>query len=299
MRVVVNQGHIILCKKLAKESNTLVQKFNNKSYSKVEDIGNILLKRDISVESKKRLLIKKLHDSAVRAFSIDKKKFNKKSLESLKKRLHNLRKLIIKLRSINYYLETTFLEELKYLKIKSGNYSPGIRRQNALARDELEALEYTAYKLIGEVVMLDKRLLGEYKKKGKRILRREKIEVKDLKSMLGKNSELLEHLEAKFPPPKAVSKALIKEPVFTHWVARIFALLAHIEDISAKEMDAFNQLRKNKAVRAKINRKIIHIMKEKSKLLRIMQEKSSAMEKFRIGGNVKEELHNLATAINI
>lgn len=299
MRVVVSQKHLILNKRLAKESNKLSRSFDGKAYSKIDDFDGMLLKRDISVEKKKGILIKKLHDSVIKAFSIDKKKFGKKALESFKKRLHNIRKIVIKLRSINYYLETAFLEELEASKIKIGSEGPKSNQQSNLAKDELEILEYTAYKLIGEVVVLDKRLLGEYMRKEERMLGKEKTEAKDIRLILGKESGLLEHLEAKLPPPKAVSMSLIKEPTFTHWAARVFAILSYFEHMYHKEKSIFSKLKKNKAVKAKIGRKIAHLIKEKSKLLEIMEEKAISMEKFRFDSGLKKELHNFTTTISL
>ena len=260
MRVVIGQEYLSLNKKLAEESNKLVKVFNNEDYSKIEDISSLLLKRDISVEKKKRILIKKLHNSIVEAFSISKNRFGKKVFDSLKKRLHNTRSVIIKLRSINYYLETTFFEELNLSKIKIPNKTPKLRQQNALAEDELGALEYAAYNLIEDAVILDKRLLKEYVHAERYISKKERIKLKDLGLILKKESELLEHLEAKLPPPKYVSAALIKEPTFTHWTAGVFALLSYMEYIHAKEMMVFSQLKKNGLVRAKINKKIFHLI---------------------------------------
>lgn len=299
MRVVINQEYAGLSERLVKEINNLAEGFNNKNYLKIENINNLLLRRDISVEGKKRILIKKLHEAITKAFSIDKKGFNKKTFDGLKKRLHNIRKIINKLRSINYYLETMFLEDLKLSKIKIIDRGLKLRHQNALARDELEALEYTTYKLIEEAVMLDKTLLREYINKERRISGKERVEVKDIGLIFGKESRLLEHLEAKLPPPKATNLSLIKEPTFTHWVARIFALLSCLEHLYAKETIIFSKLKKNKSVRMKIGRKVIQLMKEKSKLLRIMKEKAISMEKFGIHGELKEELHNLTTMIRL
>ena len=299
MRVVISQKHLSLNERIAKESNSLVRTFNNQTYAKVENIDNILLKRDISVEKKKSILIKKLHEAIVRSFSIDKKKFNKKAFASLKKRLHNIRKIIIKLRSINYYLETTFLEDLKFSKIKIISARSQLKQQNNLARDELEALEYTTYKLIEEAVILDKRLLKEYVHKEKKIAAKEKVEVKDLGMILRKETELLEHLEAKSPPSKEASTALIKEPIFTHWIARVFALLSYLEHLYAKEAMVFGRLKKNKAAKMKISRKISHLAKEKSKLLKIMEEKAISIKKFRMGSELKKELHNFTTTISL
>ncbi len=299
MRVVINQKHLSLNEKLTKQLNSQVRSFNNKNYAKIENIDKLLLKRDISVEKKKNILIKKLHEAIVISFSIDKKKFNKKTFVLLKKRLRNIRNIIIKLRNINYYLETTFLEDLKFSKIKINNESSRLRQHETLARDELEALEYTAYKLIGEVVMLDKKLMNEYTSREEKILEKERLEVKDLGLILRKGSGLLEHLEAKLPPPKSATIALTKEPIFTHWVARIFALLSYLEHIYFKETIIFSKLKKNKTIRTKINKKISHLTKESSKLLKIMDEKVISMKKFRMDKGLKKELRNLATTISL
>mgnify|MGYP001584981591 FL=1 len=297
MRVVINQRHLSLNRRLARESNKLVKRFNNKSYSKIGDIESILLKRDISVEKKKSMLVKKLHEAVTTAFSIDKKNFNKNTFESLKKRLDIIRRTVIRLRSINYYLETMFLEDLRLSKTKAKGKGSRLKLQNGLVRNELEALEYIAYRLIEEAVVLDKRLLKEYKHKEKDVIKREKIEIKDIGLILRKESAALEHLEAKLPPPKAASVSLMKEPTFTHWVARVFALLSYLEHMYGKESVIFSKLKKNKATRTKINRKIIHIMKERARLLKVMQEKAVSMKKFRMDSKLRKELHNLTTTI--
>ncbi len=299
MRVAINQKHLSLNKRLANEANKLIRSFNYKNYVKVENIDDILLKRDITIENKKRILIKKLHNAIVTTFSIDKNRFNKKAFDSLKKRLHSIRKIILKLRSINYYLETIFLEELRFSKIKMKNKSSKLNQQTALARNELEALEYAAYKLIEEVIALDKKVLGEYIVKEEKVISKEKIEIKELDLLLRKESELLEHMEAKLPPPKAATITLVKEPIFTHWVARLFALLSYLENLYTKEAKVFVKIKKNKKLRAKISKKIIHLIKEKSKLLKIMEEKAISMKKFGLGRELKKELHNFAATMSI
>ena len=299
MVVVLNRRHISLNEKLAEEINKSSSGFNIKKYSKIENIDNMLLKRDISVEKKKNILTKKLHEQVVRAFSINKNKFNKTAFELLKKRLQNIRKIIIKLRSINYYLETILMEELMLSRINKKMESSKLKMQNALARDELEALEYAAYKLIGEVVMLDKRSLREYSHKEKMISGKEKIGIRGLALILKKESELLEHLDAKIPPPKAASAALMKEPNFTNWVARVFSLLSYTEHLYQKEAIAFGKLKKNKAAKSKIGRKISYITKERSSLIKIMEKKCISIKTFRIGNEIKSEIHKLTTTINL
>ena len=299
MRVVINQRHLSLSRRLAWESNKLVKRFNNKAYSKIGDINSILLKRDISVEKKKSALVKKLHEAVATGFSIDKKKLNKNAFESLKKRLDIMRQIVIKLRSINYYLETMFLEDLRISKIKINGKDAMPKRQSNLVRNELEALEYTAYRLIEEAVMLDKRLLKEYKHKEKEVTKKGSIDVKDIEFVLRKESMALEHLEAKLPPSNAASVSLLKEPTFTHWVARVFALLSYLEHMYEKESIIFSKLKKNKAARMKINRKIINIIREKTTLVKVMQEKAVSMRTSKIGSGLKKELHNLTTTITL
>lgn len=299
MRVAISRIHLRLNEKLAREINHLTRNFSNKDYSRIESIENILLKQDISVEKKKRWLMRRLHDGIVKAFSINKNKFNTKTFHSLKKRLRNLRRITIKLRSINYYLETAFLEDLEVLKFKVSEKSPKISQQDDLARNELEALEYMAYKLIEKVVVLDKRLLREFAHKARNLSASEEVKLKSLRNVLRKGSTLLEHIEAKLPPPKSMTMSLAKEPVFTHWVSRVLALLSHLENLYGIEAKIFSKLKKNKSAKVKINKKILHLIKEQSRLVRIMEEKATSIKKFRLDKDLKKELHNFKTTINL
>ncbi|MBI2101278.1 hypothetical protein HYT53_01595 [Candidatus Woesearchaeota archaeon] len=297
MGVATSEQHLSLNRRLAQESNRLVKRFSNKSYSKIEKIHKLLPRRDISVERKKELLAKKLHNAVVAAFSIDKGKFNKSSLEALKRRISAIREMTGRLRGINYYIETSLLDDLNVPIKKKG--SAGLRLQGSLARDEIEALEYAAYKLIEGAAMLDKRLLDKYSRKKSIILKKQKMKTKDLEFVLGKESAALEHLEAKLPPPRAIGMALLKEPAFTHWAARVFALLSYFEHMHHKERGILSGLKKRKSAKRAINRKIAHLIREKSELLGLMQEKAASMEKLRLDGAAKRELHKFTAAIRL
>lgn len=297
MRVAgVKKNH--LNERLIKDLNKSLKNFSNEGYSRIVSIDNALMRRDISVEKKKRILSSRLHESVVAAFSIDKSKFNKSSFDSLKARLHSIRKITSRLRSINYYLETAFLQELRLAKINLGKELK-IRHESIVAKDELEILEYSAYKLIEKAVMLDKAALKDYKVMETRAAKSEKGEAGNLGLVLRKESELLEHLEAKLPPPKEVSADLVREPIFTHWASRALAILSYFEALHSKEIKLISKFKKNNAARRRINKKIMHLIKEKSKLLSIMQEKSVSMRKIRIGSQFKKELHNFTTIINL
>ena len=297
MRVVISKGHLDINKKLVQELNNLAKNFNHKNYSKIENIDRILLRRDISVERKKEILLKILHASLAKAFSVNKGRLNRRTLGSLKGRLAGIRKIIDKLRSINYYLETTFFQDLRMAGVKIPANNQRLAHKQALARDELEALEYTAYQLIGKAIVLDKKLLQEYSKKEKKVIEKEKHELNGLGAALAKETELLEHLEAKIPP--MANANLLKEPMFSHWISRIFALLGYLEHVYSKEKEIFRQLKKNKAVKSRIEKKISHLVKEKSGLFRIMEQKAVSMEKLGISSKFKAELHNFTTVIRV
>ena len=76
-------------------------------------------------------------------------------------------------------------------------------------------------------------------------------------------------------------------------------LLSYLQHMYSKEVTIFNKLKKNKTVRNKINKKIINLVREKSRLLQIMEEKAISMEKLRIEEDFNRELHNLTTTINL
>ena len=297
--VVISSGHLNLNDMLAKDINALAGKFDSRDYSKIENIDTMLLRRDLSIERKKEVLVKKLHGLVAKTFAINKKKISKSDFSSLAARILGIRKIVLKLRSINHYLETKFLSELNLLKIKIPLPKRKFHSRKSLINNELEALEYMAYKLIGKVVVLDKNLLGEYAGREKKVLAKEKAEIKDLGTVLGKESEALEHLEAKLPPPRLLPAALLKEPMFTQWVSRVLALLSYIEHQHSIETKIFSKLKKNKLAKARINKKIAQLARECSRLLDIMDDKAHSMNKLKLDDEVRRELGNLTATITL
>ncbi len=299
MRVAISKKHINLNDRLSKESNSLAQNFNAKAYSKIESADSLLPKRSITVEKKKQLLLEHLHKSILKTFSIDKKKFSKKAFGALKKRIHSIRIIINKLRSINYYLETSFIEDLKTSKIKMPIDGSKAQQFGNLSKDELDLLEYAAYRTIGKAIMLDKRLVKEYLSKKNKIIFVEKTEARSLKALLNKETLVLEHLEAKMPPPALITGNLLKDPIFTHWVARVFALLSYLEHLYCIEKEIFKKIRKNRAAKSVISRKISELVKEKSKLLNVLEAKEISMKRFYADSKIKKQMHNLSAIINL
>lgn len=298
MRVAISENHLKLHNKLIRETNLLSKNFSAKAYSKTENIDRLLRRQDISAESKKQLLAKKLHDLVLRTFSIDRKKFSNKNFDSFKKRLQDIRKIIIKLRSINYYLETAFLEDLNLPKARISIKNPKISN-GRLSRGEIGVLEYASYRLIGKAVMLDKRLVKQYTAREEKIIKKEKAGIKDIRVILEKETAVMEHLEAKIVPAGHVTVNLLRDPVFSHWAATVFALLAYLGHLTHVERGISAQLKKNISFRSKIIKKISYIVREKSKLLRIMEQKQYSMGKAIINSKFKKEYHNLIAAIRI
>lgn len=299
MRVEITKNHVSLSSRLLREIGRLTGKFTAKSYSKITSIEKILLKRDISVEKKKKILVNELHKGIAEAFSVRKEMLDATSIKSMGKRLAALRKITIKLRSINHYLESTFFQDIKISNLRIGGKAPELSKQSGFGRDELELLESIAYKMIEKAASLDKSLMGKYGSKARAVSIKEGTELKGLGIILRREMILLEHLEAKLPPPGLVTRALAREPSFTHWAARIFALLLQFEWLYGNESLIFRKLKKNKVIRAKINKKIMHLVNERAKLMMIMQEKAESIRKFRLDGGMKKELRNFTTTVNL
>lgn len=238
----------------------------------------MLAKTDITVEAKKALLLKHLHSLLITSISIDPKKEGiEKSTVILKGNLTLLRSLVMRLRDINYYLETIFLEELGLLKVDISLL--GKKELSRLQKDErylknkdLTRLEQTAYSLIGKLIFLDKRLLKGYRETEIKVVK-EELSIKDLEPILKKESEILCHLEAKLPPANKVKNELLKSPNFTHWVARVLALLSELESDYQKEIRIFEKIKGKESVRKRIDIKIKHLLKEKERLLRLKDER--------------------------
>ena len=288
MRVVVSKRHLDINTKLARELNDLAKKFKSENYSRINLQVSILSRRDMSVERKKRMLVFSLHRELVLAFSIDKSRARGKSIDSFRARIHFIRKIVNKLTSINYYLETSFLKEIKIPRISLGN-AARLKKQIPITKDELAALEFCAYDFIEKAIILDKRVLLEYEKKESEAAKKENLELKDLGILFSKESELLLHLEAKLPPPKAIGKELLKEPIFTHWACRLFSLLSYFEHLYDSETSLLFELKKNEEVKRKLNKKIGDLIKEKSQLIMIMDKKGMSIK----------DMHDFTTAINL
>ena len=291
MRVDIEESHLNSYKKLAKDVNNAARKFKIKTH-KIDSklYGDLLFNTNISIEKKKKELVKHLHKTIVKTFSvnINKVKSKKALLENLKNNLLILRAIVDKLRSINHYLEESFLMEIGIIKkssialLKSKNPEKILIKKSYLGKKDLEKLEHTVYSLIEKIIFLDKKLLKGYKKKRENIIRRKKVEIKDIESVLKKESEILMHLEAKLPPAGKVKSTLIKSQVMHHWIPRILALLSGFESEYQKENIIFHKLKSNDRLRKKINKKIKQILKEKEKLLRLKEQRALSIEKLRI-----------------
>jgi len=309
MVVVVEKKHIDIYTKIVDDINRLTKKFKGEDYKiRLDKYEKLLLRKDISVEKKKKEIIKHLHALIIKTFSInpDKIRSHKSILGVLENNLKVIRRLVIKLRDINYYLENTLLGELKLTKkiikwdkLDGKAIKKLIEKESVIKKKELEKLEHITYKLIERTIFLDQRLLKRYKGKEERILKKATVKIQDLENLLRKESDLLAHMEAKLPPGK-IKKSLLKKTNFSEWASKIFALLSTLENEYEKENLIFEKLKKNEKLKKKIDIKIAHLIKERFELLKLREKRLLSMEKV---GKVEAEdqkiFHNYTSALSL
>jgi len=292
MRVEIDKLHKDSYNRLAEEINKSARRFKLKDYRQSRGYETLLLNKDVSVEKKKKVLNERLHKLIVKTFSIDLRKIKseKAVLKVLKGNIKILRDFVHKLKSINHYLEESFLAESGLIKkslniYRSKNPEQLIEAKFSLNKTYLDKLEHTTYQLIEKVILFDKKLLKGYKSKEEKVITRAEAEAKDISRILSRQSELLYHLEAKLPPPGKISLKLLKRKIFDQWVPRVLALLAGLETEYKKEALIFKKLKKNQRLRLLINKKIRSVEREKADLIRIKQKrlinvvKSSKLDK--------------------
>lgn len=295
MRVELDKLHKDSYVRLVGEVNKFVKSFKSKDYKKSIGYESLLLDKDVSVEKKKKALIERLHKLIVKTFSIDlnRIKSEKKILEVLKNNIKILRNFIHKLKAVNYYLEESFLAELGVIKrglrvYKSRNPVKLIEATKfSLSKKYLDKLEHTTYKLIERIIIFDKKLLKSYKSKEERVVTKEKLEINDINKILKRQSELLNHLEAKLPPPSKIKPLLLNKKFFNQWAPLVLSLLAAFNSEYKKENLIFEKLKKNGRVRQLINKKIKSFEKEKADLIKIKQKRVMGMTKL---GSLDDEL---------
>ena len=112
----MEKNHLELHGRLVREINLLSKNFSSRNYSKITNVNNLLLKKDISVENKKNVLMGGLHKIISTTFSINRKKFQKEFAELLSdKNVVKWKKVL--LAALVIMLASSFLIEAGYIKI--------------------------------------------------------------------------------------------------------------------------------------------------------------------------------------
>ena len=240
------------------------------------------------------MLLAILHKSLVGSIAGAQKNF-----ENFRCGMHIARKTAIKLRSLNFYIETELKSHFGRKGGKINMQKESAPHKDDFSGDDLEALEYTTYKLIEETIMLDKKLIKEYSKKMEKIDYLESLGTKSLESIIKKQTALLMHLEAKLPPKEKINKNLIKGELFTHWVSRALSLLSHIEDLHKIEAQNLKGLTHNRSFAKKLDLKISRIAKEKHKLVQILADKIDSMNSLEYEEKMKDALHQFTSTLSL
>jgi len=261
--------------RIAREINRGISRFKLEGYSAdARKYEKSLMKVDISIEQKRKALMQQLHELIVKTFSIDPKIHSKeKVLDGMKNNIGIIRRHVIKLRDLDYYLHTTFLEELGLRKsLSKRDFSPDAIRRDLkraeIGRKDLLRLRAITKNLLRVVISFDARLIKGYKISEDIVQKEEKLEMRDIERLLEREGELLCHLEAKLPPPKRIGAKLISGDNYSHWASRVLALLAEIENNFNQSEKLFSELKKRESARAKLSAKISKVVREKERLLK-------------------------------
>ena len=285
-RVDLSESQRTIYGRLVNEINRSAKRFKHGAYRFNEKPFEALLgSKSLSLPSKKERLLHKLHSLAVSTFAVPAEKLSPDLLSGLTARLKTPRKLILKLRSLNYYYEHGMLGALRLAKpLQLGTLGKTEMlggEKPALGAREMEHLEMSICYLINRVIHVDRRLLKGYRGEEARMVAQEKISTTDFSKVLRKQSDLLCHLEAKLPPASHASKRLLAKDLFGEWGLRVFALLAAVENEYQKEQLIVHQLRKDQRHRKKLDLRIRHLVQEQWGLLRLKEKRLLAMEQAR------------------
>jgi hypothetical protein len=239
--------------------------------------------------------------------SVNAKKVNNKALSKFKENIPLMRVIIYKIKSINNYLEESFLRDLGIIKkslivkaIKSKNPVKYLEKTGkVLSKKDIGRIEHAVYELMQEIIFFDKKILKDYKKKEVKVIGAEKLGIKDLEKILKAQSELLDALEAKIPPGKKVKAKLFGKEVFNKWVPMVFALLSGFEAEYEKEKLIFSKIKKNDRLRKRIENKIKHVVNEKESVLKIKEKRALAMKSFKVSDDYRQTLHEYVSAASL
>lgn len=296
----VERGHIETCDGLIKEVNRLITRFTTRTYRiNPKKYEALIKKKSLTIETKKKRLLKALSETILHTLSLDHHKLGstKDIIDDLRLNVRIVRALIFKLKDVNYYLENVFLHELG-LKAKQKSWTEkvakdvkAIKGKTGLGKEDIARLEHTIHRMISRVITLDERLLKAYKKRELRIVRDEHVGVKDLDKILRKETELLMHLEAKFPPPNKVTAQLLVKESFNHWIIMILTALSSLEHNFKKDMVIFTKLKQSEKIRKKIALRIDDLIREKLELMQIKEQRVLSWEHV---GKINEALHDAA-----
>lgn len=146
------------------------------------------------------MLVKQLHAQLVYTFK-------NKNIDTLKKNIIITRKLVEKLRDINYYIEIT------QKKPRGKSIRRLQKKRYRLGQIEIKRLKFT-----------ETQIKNALKNKP---FKKPRIATLKRKKHLRKQTALLCSLEAKLPPPKIINKKLLKH--WDDWTSSTMAILAGLE----------------------------------------------------------------------
>ena len=307
MRVDIEKRHLDSYKSIAQDANKALKV---QRAAKTGKYKRLVEQRNISVEYKKEKLARSLHELIIKAFSINISKINdrKRAVKSFKANTDLIRSIVKKIESINHYIEESLLRELGIIKsslvVEAAKAKNPVKylesKGRILPKEYIGKLEHAVYELMQKIVFFDKKLIRDYQKKEVRVIGNEKLEIKGLQKALLLQTELLEALEAKLPPSSKVKPKLFTKAVFNYWAPMVFALLSSFETEYGKEKEIFLIVKKNDALRRKIESKIKQVIAEKGKILKIKEKRALSMGGLKsIDNDYRQAFHEYISAASL
>jgi len=297
MRVDIEKRYIDSYRKIARESNkasaTAPFKARKDKYLKS------IMQRNIGIEGKKKKLINHLHELVINTFSADIAKIGtKKAIENFRANMELIRNVIQKIKAINNYLEEDLLRELGIIKksllvraLKAGKPISYLKKMGrVLSRDYITKIEHTVYELMDRIIIFDKKLVKDYRKKEVNVVKKENFGIKDLEGTLKVESDLIGAMEAKMPPPSKIKARLFSKKIFNIWAPMVLALLASLEAEYKKETIIFSKIKRDDRIRKKIEQRIKDVIDEKERVLSIRHERAVVMKSV---GKISDDYRNM------
>jgi len=267
MVVALRKRQVECCEKLASDLAAAKKRFTKTNHSHDEaSYEKLLISTTITLERKKALLLKELRSLFIAAFALDQEAIKGKKarvIQNLKANVAILRRIANRLADEIYYMQHTLMEEFGIRKATSwGELSDReiakhiLEQEQSLRGESMQALQKLASHAHAIIAKETRKITFIIKAGAGR------VQLKDLPSILHREAELLAHIEAKLPPPRAISPSLLGRKAFHAWTASLIALIGSLEAEQQEEAAALQLLKRKAQAKVKLTSRISRLVRQ-------------------------------------